>query len=292
MELRQIEHFVAVVDDGQIGRAADRLNLTPQAISKSLSRLEESIGASLIARTPKGVELTKIGKAVIEYARSVIAETHELRRAADDALDLATGKLVIGLSPVASMGLTGKAIASFAVTYPSLHLDVEAGIDRQFTPRILSGEYDLAVAASTEPSNPMVIVQHIADEQWYIAGRTGNPLLQSASTLSDLKDARWLLGRNTEPLDPLFQKSFKTAGLPKPQSVISTTSITFALHALCETDWLTILPETVITATPGLSKHIFPECEWTTPVNIMRRKRAVMDNTTAMLIDHIKKMYA
>jgi len=61
MELRDIEYFAVVAEHGNLRRAAESLGLSQPALSKSLRRLEKSMAAKLVKRTPKGVELTAVG---------------------------------------------------------------------------------------------------------------------------------------------------------------------------------------------------------------------------------------
>ena len=63
MELRDIEYFAVVAEHGNLRRASEALGLSPPALSKSLRRLEESMQAKLVERTPKGVALTPVGAA-------------------------------------------------------------------------------------------------------------------------------------------------------------------------------------------------------------------------------------
>ena len=65
MELRDIEYFTVVAEHGNLGRAAEALGLSQPALSKSLRRLEHEIGAKLVKRTPKGVELSAEGMALL-----------------------------------------------------------------------------------------------------------------------------------------------------------------------------------------------------------------------------------
>src|SRR5262245_39212455 len=71
MELRDIEYFAVVAEHGNVRRAAEALDLSPPALSKSLRRLEKSVGAKLVKRTPKGVELTDVGVAMVGQVRRI-----------------------------------------------------------------------------------------------------------------------------------------------------------------------------------------------------------------------------
>src|SRR6476469_3535934 len=99
MDLRDLEYFAVVAQHGHLGRASEALGLGQPALSMCLRRLEKSAQAKLVKRTPKGVELTAVGAALLSH-------TSKLRRARDDlareVADLAQGRaghLRIGARP-------------------------------------------------------------------------------------------------------------------------------------------------------------------------------------------------
>lgn len=74
MEFRQIRYFVAVAEEGNIGRAARRLNVSQPPISRQIQALEYRLGAPLLIRTAKGVSLTDAGKIFLEEAKKILAQ--------------------------------------------------------------------------------------------------------------------------------------------------------------------------------------------------------------------------
>ena len=79
MDLLQLEHFLAVVEERTFTRAAERVGRTQPAISQSVKKLEGEMGAPLFARDLHDVSLTDAGKVLVEYARKMV-------RARDDAM--------------------------------------------------------------------------------------------------------------------------------------------------------------------------------------------------------------
>ena len=73
MEFRQLRYFVAVAEEGNVGRAARRLNVSQPPVSRQIHTLEYEIGAELLVRTPKGVELTEAGKVFYKHAQKVLS---------------------------------------------------------------------------------------------------------------------------------------------------------------------------------------------------------------------------
>ncbi|HEY8090331.1 MAG TPA: LysR family transcriptional regulator [Polyangiaceae bacterium] len=81
MSLAQIEYFVAVAEEGHVGRAALSLRIAQPAISRQIRRLEDELGASLFVRTPRGMRLSGAGQIFLEHARAIIAAVREARDA-------------------------------------------------------------------------------------------------------------------------------------------------------------------------------------------------------------------
>jgi LysR family transcriptional regulator, regulator of abg operon len=274
MELRQLNHFLAILESGSLARAAERAGVTQQALSKSLERLEESLGAALFERTPRGVLPTAFGRAIADHASAVAAEAARLHRTARAVRGAAQGRIVVGLSPIASLGEVGSLVSAFAAQHRQLRIDVTAGIDRQFSRALIAGEIDLAVAAAMEPEDSAVTGLHLADEPWCVVVGQNNPLAASAHTLADLDRARWLIGSNITLLESAIARDFAAAGLPPPEPAMTTTSVLFALNALATGDWCSILPSALIENDHRVQALPLADVRWSTPLVLMRRRSA------------------
>ncbi|HEV3139808.1 MAG TPA: LysR family transcriptional regulator [Vicinamibacterales bacterium] len=126
MDLLQLEHFLAVVEERTFTRAAERVGRTQPAISQSIKKLEDEIGAPLFARDLHDVSLTEAGKVLVEYARKMVRARDEAMREVGALKTLKTGTLNIAAHESAAVYLLPAPLRAYLTRFP----DVKVGIFR------------------------------------------------------------------------------------------------------------------------------------------------------------------
>jgi DNA-binding transcriptional LysR family regulator len=152
MDLNRATTFVRVVETGGFTRAAESMGLPPSSISRSVARLEEELGVTLLERTTRKVALTDAGKAYFERAREALAGLEEATALALDAAREAHGVVRIAFPPEFGTH-AGFVLAPFLAAHPRIRLELT------FTTRgaeIVGDLVDLAIQIGRLPDSALI----------------------------------------------------------------------------------------------------------------------------------------
>lgn len=98
MELRQLESFVAIVEEGSLSAASKRHHLSQPALSQQLQALEQELGETLLHRHPRGIEPTAAGELLLEHARVMLAQAERLQGEFQGRRELESGSFSLASS--------------------------------------------------------------------------------------------------------------------------------------------------------------------------------------------------
>jgi len=97
MELRQLEYLVAVAEEANFTRAAQRVHISQSGVSAQIRQLEHDLGATLIDRSGRAATLTQAGEVAVKEAREILASAAALRQAVEEVTGLLGGRLTVGM---------------------------------------------------------------------------------------------------------------------------------------------------------------------------------------------------
>lgn len=189
MNIRHLEHFLAVAETGSFSRAAEKLYLTQSALSRSIQALEDEVGSLLLDRIGKRNELTPLGRQVLERARRIVLEASELRRGADLMRQADTGTLHVGLGSGPGAILMTPLLVHMAREHPRVHVRVVRGATDMQLAQLRARQLDaLVVDLRVVPPDADLQIELVAEMQGAWIARAGHPLCgQRSLTLADLQ---------------------------------------------------------------------------------------------------------
>lgn len=151
LDLRLLRSFVTIADTGNFTHAAHRLHMTQSTISQQLSRLESTLGQTLLDRGARPVAPTPSGQRLLGYARRMLALQDEAERLLGDPGS--PGFIRIGVPEDHTSMAIAEAFVEFMAQHPGLRLDVTGGLSRELGERYRRGELDIVVVKEAAPGS-------------------------------------------------------------------------------------------------------------------------------------------
>ena len=156
--LSALRIFHQVAELGSFAGAGRRLGLSPAAISKTIARLEDQVGARLINRTTRRVALTEEGRVYLAHAVRVLEAVEEADSALSPHRAGPTGTLRVSAPATVTLTMLSPAIPDFLARYPDLRLELELD-DRRID--IIRDGFDLAIRASVGLEDSALIARRL-----------------------------------------------------------------------------------------------------------------------------------
>lgn len=193
MELRQLEQFLAVVEEGTFTRAAERLGLTQPAVSLCIRKLEEEVGGPLFARDQNELSQTETGRVLAEYARRMVRLRDDATRDIARLGSLTAGSLTMAAHEAAAVYLLPAALRSYVQKFP----DIKVGIYRsrlEEIPRlVMDRQVDVGFVKEAPTFHELQSVDVHADEMVCIASPRHPLAARTKLSLKDISRERFIL---------------------------------------------------------------------------------------------------
>ncbi|EJK3582191.1 LysR family transcriptional regulator [Salmonella enterica] len=184
IRLRHLHTFVAVAQQGTLGRAAETLNLSQPALSKTLNELEQLTGTRLFERGRLGAQLTVPGEQFLTHAVKVLDALNTAGQALNRKEDASADVVRIGALPTAALGILPAVIGRFHQQQKSTSLQVATMNNTMLLAGLKSGEIDLGIGRMSDPELMSGLNYELLFlESLKLVVRPDHPLLQETITL-------------------------------------------------------------------------------------------------------------
>lgn len=244
MDLRQLRHFVAIMEHGNMLRAAAAIHVTQPALSKSIRNLEDQLGVKLLQRSPRGVSPTPYGRQLHDHAKLILNQTQkasdELRASAQGV----HGHMRVGFGANFAGFMLPQAILKILAARPGVSVSIVSKPFDELLPLLRQGELDLAVVVfPPEPPHEDLVYEPLIISEFRTVCRPDHPLVgRREPTLGELTGYDWALFDRPRTMETLFLSVFLDQDLAPPKPVIRTSSVFFLKSALRQGDFLTFVP--------------------------------------------------
>ena len=293
LDLKQLRYFLAVAETGGYAKAAEKLDITQQAVSAAITRLEASLQAKLFIRNQGGTQITDAGRALYKRALVILEDTRAAAREVRMVAQGELGDVRVGVADDPSGGVLPRSVYALCKQHPKILVSIAHALNRDLKEDLLEGKLDLVVAAPWQPwqSNKDLIVEEIYSTQLTLVCGANHPLAgREEVSLEDMQKFPWLVPSPPSPIHNEIIRAYRRANLHPPERVTYCDSIVSGQALLTYGEH--IVPSHRATNEPLIEKGLLA----TLPMQfdfgykiacLAYRRQAILNESTKMLISMI-----
>jgi DNA-binding transcriptional LysR family regulator len=249
LKLRDLRMLLAVVEQGSMAKAAETLSITRPVVSKAISDLERTLGVRLLDRSPKGLEPTLFGRALIKRSIAIFDELRQSVQELGCLADPGTGELRVGCSEYMAAGFVPAVIDKLTRRFPRLTFRMSLGDANTLQLHELrERKVEVAIARmlAPEPESDMH-AEVLFYEEVFIAAAAGNKWIGRRKIApAQLVNEPWILAPPEIAEGSPVVEAFRVAGLTIPQARVIGLSLPLRNGLLATGRFLTIVPGSVL----------------------------------------------
>lgn len=198
MEIRLLRYFTAVVQEGTITKAAEKLCITQPTLSRQLVQLEETLGAALLDRSKKTIELTYDGALLYQQAMDILKLVDKTEREFMNRCAHIDGIVSIGATESAGSQVLPELIGRFVHRYKNAKYDLYSGFTDDIKEKIDKGIIDIGLLTEPVEINKYEYVKLPQLDRWGILVRKDDSLAQQKEvSFSDIFQRKLMIPRRT-----------------------------------------------------------------------------------------------
>jgi DNA-binding transcriptional LysR family regulator len=246
MNFRQLECFVAIVDEGSFTRAARRVGITQPSLSQHIKALERELDGAVLDRLPRGVSLTPAGRSLLPEARTAVRALERGRQGARSALALELGELEIATVLSMAVGVLPRHIGVWHQRHPNVSIRLHEFRHRTLLEdAVEQGVADFAIGPRPVRrwDGPL---ETVAWEEFVVVVAPTDPLAERRSVrLEELKEREWVLYHPDHGLAGIVEEICRRAGF-RPKGTVRTSQAEGAVRLAAAGLGLALVPDNII----------------------------------------------
>lgn len=247
MEIRQLRHFVAVVEQGNLSLAARKVFISQPALTRSIKNLEDLLGTPLLERQPRGVVPTPAGELFYQYAKMILSDCQRATEGIKTLKSGISGNVAVGIGAIFSESIVEQVVELAAEQLPSVNLTVIEGYFEDLVQALQMGRLDfLLTNFPISVNSEELVMEPLVDLEITIAAGAHHPLARRRGlTAGDLVEARWVTINQPHSIQG-FTQYFATNDVPVPRYLLKTNSLPLTRSLVAHGSFLTFLPRMFI----------------------------------------------
>jgi len=244
MEIRQLERFIAVVEEMSFTRAADRLHLAQSALTTSIQDLEAELATVLLVRSTRRIDLTEPGKVFLAEARRAISAMQTAQNAVKSVEGLTQGSLTLGImNRFVSKVNVPLILGRFRAKYPGIQITVLQEGSSLLMNGVQKGYLDMAILGMYGPAPVGVSTTFLGSDSLVVALPEAHPLAnRKFIDLAALKDENFVDVQVGRALRATIDRAFAAANLHR-KTVCDVSDISTVLDLISHGLGIGLVPE-------------------------------------------------
>lgn len=293
IKFRHLQTFAEVARQQSVVKAADSLNISQPAVTKTIRELEESLGVDLFERDGRGIRITRHGEVFLRHA---VASLTALRQGIDsvstDQLDNVP-PVRVGALPTVSTRIMPKAMNLFLEEQTRSRIKIVTGENAVLLEQLRLGELDLVVGRLAAPEKMTGFsFEHLYSEQVLFVVRAGHPLLQGGSIFASLGEYPVLMPTRGSIIRPFVERFLIANGVGPITTQVETVSDSFGRAFVRSSDAVWIISSGVVAGDieDGVLQALpIDTTETKGPVGLTLRTDAVASMPMSILMQAIRE---
>jgi DNA-binding transcriptional LysR family regulator len=248
LKLRHMEILLAVVETGSMAKAGSRLAISQPAISRAIAEMEHTLGVPIFDRSPRGVEPTQYGRALLKRGIAAFDEIAQAVKDIDFLADPTIGELWIGTTPGLAEGIVLSVLERLSAQYPRvvMHL-VPGGLHIQYE-ALRQRRIEFGFGGVTDPiTDDDIVAETLYEEPLTVVAALNNPWSQRRRIrLAELVDEPWTWPTAGTIIDALVIEAFRSNGVEPPRATVYADAYSLRLRLAAGGRFLAIVPASIM----------------------------------------------
>ncbi len=212
--------FIKVVEQKNFSRAAEELYLSQPSVSLQIRNLETELGAKLINRSPKHLELTQSGEIFYGYAKNILLLYDKAKEEINQLSNVVTGGLKVGASNTIGEYILPFILTGFAAQFPNVEIETLIANTEEISQEVRANHLDLALVEG-EVNHSDLVIRPLMEDEIILVVPNQHPLARLPIVTSDhLQDQVWILREGGSGTRAFSDKLIKDRGIHVRKSYI------------------------------------------------------------------------